>query len=57
MKPRVAVVKTDIGVKEAAQRAVTLLGGIETFIEPGETALLKPNLFTVKDRSRSWSRR
>jgi len=49
MKPRVAVVKTDIGVKEAAQRAVELLGGIEAFVEPGETVLLKPNLFTVKE--------
>jgi uncharacterized protein (DUF362 family) len=48
MKPVVAVVKTDTGVKEAAQEAVELLGGIEKFIEPGETVLLKPNLFTVK---------
>jgi uncharacterized protein (DUF362 family) len=49
MKPRVAVVKTDIGVKEATQMAVEILGGIEAFIEPGETVLLKPNLFTVMD--------
>jgi len=48
MKPVVAVVKTGAGVREAAQKAVELLGGVEAFIEPGETVLLKPNLFTVK---------
>ena len=48
MKHRVAVVRTDIGVKEATIRAINLLGGIDRFIEPGQETLLKPNLFTVK---------
>jgi uncharacterized protein (DUF362 family) len=48
MKYRVAVVKTDIGVGEATKKAVNLLGGVNKFIEAGETVLLKPNLFTVK---------
>ena len=33
MKHRVAVVKTDIGIGEAAKRAVELLGGIGRFIQ------------------------
>ena len=48
MKYRVAVVKTDIGVGEATKKAVELLGGIGEFIDPGQSALLKPNLFQVK---------
>ena len=48
MKHRVAVVRTDIGVKEATKEAIRLLGGIDKFIKPGQETLLKPNLFTVK---------
>lgn len=48
MKHRVAVVRTDNGLREAVKKAVGLLGGIGAFVEPGETTLLKPNLFTVK---------
>ena len=47
MKHRVAVVRTDIGVKEATKKAVNLLGGISKFIEPGQKTLLKPNLFVL----------
>jgi uncharacterized protein (DUF362 family) len=48
MKPRVAVVKVGKSVEGAIKEAVELLGGIETFVEPGESFLVKPNLFTVK---------
>ena len=48
MKPRVAVVKVGESVEDAVREAVRLLGGIETFVEPGESFLVKPNLFTVK---------
>jgi uncharacterized protein (DUF362 family)/NAD-dependent dihydropyrimidine dehydrogenase PreA subunit len=48
MKPRVAVVKVGDSVENAVREAVGLLGGIEAFVEPGESYLVKPNLFTVK---------
>lgn len=48
MRHRVAVVKTDLGVERAVVDAVGLLGGIGAFIEPGETVLLKPNLYITK---------
>jgi uncharacterized protein (DUF362 family) len=48
MKPRVAVVKVNESVEDAVREAVDLLGGIEKFVEPRESFLLKPNLFTVK---------
>ena len=48
MKPRVAVVKVRESVEDAVREAVGLLGGMEKFVEPGESFLVKPNLFTVK---------
>jgi uncharacterized protein (DUF362 family) len=48
MKPRVAVVKINESVEDAVREAVGLLGGIDKFVEPGESFLVKPNLFTVK---------
>jgi len=48
MKPRVAVVRVGESVEGAVREAVGLLGGIEKFVEPGESFLVKPNLFTVK---------
>jgi uncharacterized protein (DUF362 family) len=48
MKPRVAVVKAINDPEAAARKAVNLLGGIDKFIDPGETVLLKPNLFTTR---------
>lgn len=48
MKHRVAIVKTDNGVKQATKQAIQLLGGIDQFIKHTETVLLKPNLFTTK---------
>ncbi|MFH2110024.1 MAG: DUF362 domain-containing protein [Candidatus Bathyarchaeota archaeon] len=48
MKHRVAVVKTTEGVEKATKDAIRLLGGISCFIEPGETVLLKPNLYITK---------
>jgi uncharacterized protein (DUF362 family) len=48
MKHRVAVVKTDRGVEHAVEEAIRLLGGVDAFIEPGETVLLKPNLYITK---------
>ena len=49
MRHRVAVVKTDRGVEPAVEEAIRLLGGIRAFIEPGETVLLKPNLYITKE--------
>jgi len=48
MKPRVAVIKVEESVEEAVREAVGLLGGIEAFVDPGTSFLIKPNLFTVK---------
>jgi uncharacterized protein (DUF362 family) len=48
MRCRVAVVKTDKGLERAVEEAIRLLGGIDAFIEPGETVLLKPNLYITK---------
>ena len=48
MKPRVAVVKVKESVEDAVREAIGLLGGIETFFGPGESFLVKPNLFMVK---------
>jgi uncharacterized protein (DUF362 family) len=48
MKPKVAIVKALKDPEAAVKKAIDLLGGIEQFIMPGETVLLKPNLFTVK---------
>ena len=48
MKPRVAVVKVEGSIEEAVREAVGLLGGIEAFVDPGASFLVKPNLFTVK---------
>jgi uncharacterized protein (DUF362 family) len=48
MKYRVAVTKTNYGIEKGVKKAIQLLGGINQFIKPGETALLKPNLFNSK---------
>ena len=48
MKPRVAVVKVKENIEDAVMEAVGLLGGIEAFVDPGASFLVKPNLFTVK---------
>ena len=48
MKIRVAVTKTSYGLEKAVKQAITLLGGINRFIEPGEQVLLKPNLFNTQ---------
>jgi len=48
VKHRVAVVKTTKGITEATKEAMRLLGGISHFIQPGETVLLKPNLYITK---------
>jgi uncharacterized protein (DUF362 family) len=48
MKYLVAVTKTNYGVEKGVKKAIQLLGGINKFIKPGETALLKPNLFNTK---------
>jgi uncharacterized protein (DUF362 family) len=48
VKHKVAVVKTTQGIEKAAKDAIRLLGGISRFIEPGETVLLKPNLYITK---------
>ncbi|UCH58087.1 MAG: DUF362 domain-containing protein [Candidatus Bathyarchaeota archaeon] len=45
MKPRVSIVRTQDDVEEAVREAVDLLGGIERFVRPGGTYLIKPNLF------------
>jgi uncharacterized protein (DUF362 family) len=47
MKPHVAIVKTDEGKKMAVQEAIKLLGGIEGFVKPSISYLVKPNLFTT----------
>ena len=48
MPTRVAVTQTNYGIDKAVKNAINLLGGINKFIAPGETVLLKPNLFNVK---------
>ena len=39
-------------VEQAVARGVELLGGVERFVRPGETILLKPNLLMGRDPSR-----
>jgi uncharacterized protein (DUF362 family)/Pyruvate/2-oxoacid:ferredoxin oxidoreductase delta subunit len=49
MKARVSIVRVERGdIKRAVQRALELLGGVECFVKPGGSYLLKPNLFTTK---------
>lgn len=49
MRRRVSIVRVEGGdVEEAVERAVELLGGLEAFVRPGGSYLLKPNLFTIK---------
>jgi len=49
MKPRVSVVRVKGDQIDAAVReAVQLLGGIESFISPEGSYLIKPNLFTTR---------
>jgi uncharacterized protein (DUF362 family)/NAD-dependent dihydropyrimidine dehydrogenase PreA subunit len=48
VKSKVAIVKSGEDPSKAVEEAIKLLGGVREFIEPGETVLLKPNLFTTK---------
>jgi uncharacterized protein (DUF362 family) len=48
MKPRVVVARTNHGLGKAVKQAIELLGGINKFIKPGESVLLKPNLFNIQ---------
>ncbi len=41
---RVAIAKTDIGIKEARKKSLEGIGGLGKFIREGETIFLKPNL-------------
>lgn len=41
---RVAIAKTDIGIKEAMKKSLEGIGGLGKFIREGETIFLKPNL-------------
>ncbi|MGD2200111.1 MAG: DUF362 domain-containing protein [Candidatus Bathyarchaeota archaeon] len=47
MKPQVAIVRAEGSLEDAVREAVSLLGGIGDFARPGETILVKPNLFTT----------
>jgi uncharacterized protein (DUF362 family) len=38
------------GISDAIQRQFALLGGLEQFVRPGDTVLLKPNFITPKSR-------
>ena len=40
-------------VREAVDRGIELLGGIDRFATPGETILLKPNLLVARDPERA----
>lgn len=50
IKPKVSLVKclsySPQEVESAVEKSLDLLGGIEQFVKPGETVLLKPNLLT-----------
>jgi uncharacterized protein (DUF362 family)/ferredoxin len=52
----VAIVRCDsyeqADVQEAVNRGLSLLGGAETFVKPGETILLKPNLLMGRSPER-----
>ncbi|MCW4036540.1 MAG: DUF362 domain-containing protein [Candidatus Bathyarchaeota archaeon] len=48
MKPSVSIARVEDGVEEAVKEAIELLGGIDRFVKPGGTYLVKPNLFTTK---------
>ncbi len=49
MKPRVSIVSVEgIQVEVAVRNAVQLLGGIEKFVDPERSYLIKPNLFTTR---------
>jgi len=47
--PRVAIIKTDIGIKEAIRECLNRIGGIGKFINKGETVFVKPNLTGDRD--------
>ena len=42
--PRVAIIKTDIGIKKAIKESLNRIGGLDRFIKKGETVFVKPNL-------------
>ena len=48
MMARVSITRTNYGIEKAVKKGIDLLGGINQFIYPGESVLLKPNLFNVQ---------
>jgi len=48
---RVAITKTDIGIKEAIRVSLDRIGGISHFIKPNESVFIKPNLTGDRDPS------
>ena len=48
MKSKVSIVRVENDMAAAVEEAVRLLGGIERFVEPGGSYLIKPNLFMKK---------
>jgi uncharacterized protein (DUF362 family) len=49
--PKVAITKTDIGIKKAVRESLDRIGGIDKFIKKGETVFVKPNLTGDRDPS------
>jgi uncharacterized protein (DUF362 family) len=41
---RVAITRTDIGVKDAIRMSLDQIGGLSQFVKPGERVFVKPNL-------------
>lgn len=48
---RVAITKTDVGIKEAIRTSLNRIGGIDRFIKHDETVFIKPNLTGDRDPS------
>ncbi|EMR73926.1 hypothetical protein MCGE09_00224 [Thaumarchaeota archaeon SCGC AB-539-E09] len=47
LRPQVSIIK-DKNPEKAVRKAIKLIGGIKSFIKPGEKVFLKPNLCTLK---------
>ena len=47
MKPQVSIIRAEKSLEDAVREAVNLLGGIDRFIKPDGSYLIKPNLFTT----------
>jgi uncharacterized protein (DUF362 family) len=43
-----AVTNTNQGIEKDVKQAITMLGEVTRYIEPGERVLLKPNLFNTR---------